>query len=125
MSPQSPDLVAQRRRCDSELFRSPLGPLFPGAAAHPAGHHENAEAVGALEEAIVLVISLEPQGVEMHVEGVAHLSVLALRLRPEEHVRRPSAAANQDSAAVYAKEPRAFRSVLGGDLANSKAKTLP
>src|SRR4051812_18163720 len=102
------------------LLRSPLLPFFPGAAANPSRHHEHAKAVSALPETIVLVVALEADCIEMHVERVTQLCVLSIRLRAEEHVGRPAATANQDSAAIYAKETSAFRCRFRRDLTNAK-----
>src|SRR5207302_1556518 len=106
------------------LLRPPLWPFFPGATAHPTRHDENAEAVRLMPEAIVLVITLEANRVEMHVERIAQLGVLSLRLQTEEHVRRPAAAANQNSSTVDAEEATSFRCRLGSNFADAESQLL-
>ncbi len=61
----------------------------------------------------------------MHVERVAELRVLTFRLWSEEHVGRPAATADQNSATVDAEETPALRRRLGSDLANAEAEVLP
>src|SRR5256885_16101812 len=95
MPAQPTHLIAQRRSGDLVLLRFPLRPLLPRTATDPASHHENAKAIRLAEEAIVLVVALEPERVKMHVEGELHLPVLRRGLRPEEHVRRPPTTPNQ------------------------------
>src|SRR5437660_3970792 len=124
MTAKPTDLIAQRRRRDRVLLGSPLRPFLPCATADPSCHHEKAEAVGLVPETIVLVIAFQPNGVEMHVERVAELRILSLRLRSEEHVGRPAAAADENSSTVYAKETPAFRRRLRGDLADAEAQVL-
>src|SRR5689334_2467547 len=106
------------------LLRRPFRPLFPRAAADPACHYQDPEAVRLMEKAIVLVVALETKRVEMHVERIFHLRVLALRLRPEEHVRRPAAAADQNALAVDAEKSAALRSRLRCDFPNTKTLAL-
>src|ERR1041385_1787315 len=102
MPAQPTDLIAQRCRGDLVLLRLPLRPLFPRTAANPASHNEDAETICLVEESIVLVVSLEAERIKVHVEGVLHLRILTLGLRPEENVRRPATATNQNPLAVYA-----------------------
>src|SRR5512141_587138 len=77
-----------------------------------------------MEEAIVLVIALEPERIEMHVERVTHLCVLSLRLWAEEDIRRPTTATNQNSATVHAKETPSPWRRFRRDLANAERQTL-
>src|SRR4029077_98674 len=125
MTAHPADLIAQRRDRNRVLFRPPLFAFLPRVAAHPSRHYQKAEAVGPLEETIVLVVALQPHCVEMHVERVAELRVLTFRLWSEKHVGGPAAPADQNSATVDAKETPAFRRRLGSDLANAEAEVLP
>src|SRR5947207_5012848 len=77
-----------------------------------------------MPEAVILVIAFEPDRVEVHVQRITQLRILALGLRAEEHVGRPTAAANQDAASVDPKEPSALRRRLRCDLANPEAHGL-
>src|ERR1700680_1775974 len=119
------DLISKCCRCHCVLLSPPLFPFLPRVAAHPSRHHEEAEAIGTLEETIVLVVAFQPHRVEMHVERVAELRVLTFRLRAEEHVRRPAATADQNAPAVDAKETSAPGRRLGSNFANAEPEMLP
>src|SRR5437868_2766266 len=121
MSPQATDLIAQRCRCDRVLLRPPLRPFLPGAAAHPTRHHEDAKTICLVPEAIVLVIALQPQRIEVHVERITDLRILSLGLRAEERIGRPAPAANENASAVHSEKTPSLWCRFRRDFSNAKA----
>src|ERR1041384_7362610 len=75
-----------------------------------------------MEEAVVLVIAFEADRVQVHVQCVAELRVLPLRLRPAEHVGRPAATPDEDAATVHTKQAAASSRGLRRDLADPEPR---
>src|SRR5690348_7891742 len=98
--------LARHRGCGHLLVRgvprltTRLGPRFPFVAALPAGQNQDAVTVGQIVEVLVLQLALTANGVESEVTDVTELGLHALGVVTQEHVRRPTRAANQDRLAV-------------------------
>ena len=101
---QPVQLITLRLGGDDPVLRFPPVPLLPVVAAAPAGHDQDAVAVGEIEEVVVLQLALQPDGVEAHVQHVAELVLLPAAVDPHHHVRGPAAPADQDVLAVDAED---------------------
>src|SRR5262249_16554930 len=118
MIAQASDLIPQRSGGDAVLIAFPMLPPLPSIATRPAGHDENAELVGFVEELVAVEAPFEPNGVEVHVTHVGKVSVEFCGRPAEEQVGRPSRAANQDFATVDFEEAMAFVGEFGSDFAD-------
>ena len=100
MIADAPDLIAQRLGGDVVIVVLPLAPALPVVAAAPAGDDHDALAIAHLQERPALGLALEPDRIQVHVLHVTDLRGLALGGRAQEHVGRPTAAADEDRPAV-------------------------
>ena len=57
------DLIAQGSGGDAVLIAFPMLPAFPGIAAGPARHDQNAELVGFVEEFVAVETAFETNGI--------------------------------------------------------------
>ena len=92
---QARDLISQRGGGNVALIAGPILPAFPGVAAGPAGHDENAERVGFFEKFVAVEAALQANGVQAHVAHVAKIGVELCGRPPEEQLGRPGCASNQ------------------------------
>ena len=67
--------LLQRVAGDFVLLGVPIFPAFPGVAAGPSGHDQNAEPVGLFEKFFVVDAAFEPNGVQAHVVNVRQIGV--------------------------------------------------
>ena len=98
----------------------PFRPLLPIVAAGPSGHDQHALLVREIVEIVALHFSFEANRIQIQIADVAELRFQSLGRLAEQHVRRPSAAANQDSLAVHLEESMALRVHLGCDFADAE-----
>ncbi len=117
-------LRTQRCFGDLQIFRSPGGPFLPVIAAAPAEHDENSLLVGEVEEVFGLELAFEADGVEVHVAHHAELIAQPVAIGAEQHVLRPSGAADEDRLAVHAEEAAARGCELGSNFADSELNCL-
>src|SRR5207237_3824748 len=122
MIAQAGDLIAQGSGGDPILIALPMLPAFPGVATSPAGHDENAELVGLLEEFVAVEAAFEANGVEVHVANVSEVSVKFCGRPAEEQIGRPGSAANQNFAAIHFEEAMIFVGEFGGDFADAEGQ---
>src|SRR6266852_2508002 len=101
-------------------FGGPVFPVFPGVAAGPAGHDEDAETVGLVEKFFAVHFAFEADGVEAHVFDVGKVRVEARRVPAIKHIGSPGGAANQDGLSVDLEEAVTAIGELGGDFANAE-----
>jgi hypothetical protein len=101
MLPKPEQLIAQRTDRHSFVFIIPFAPFFPGIAAAPAGHQENAFAVSALQKRFILELSFQANRVQTHFLYVAKFRFAPRFVHSEHHVRRPASAANQNWFAIH------------------------
>src|ERR1700674_4576373 len=127
MAPQPGDLIAQGGLCDLEVFIFPASPVLPEIAAAPAGHHQDAFAVGGLKKFLSFEFAFQPDRIKSDARYVAELAGEPLRGLAQHHVWRPAAAANQDVLAIDLEQAfQAIRRLLGDfgcDLANTELRT--
>src|SRR4051812_29156422 len=97
---QDVNLTAQRVGGDFVVLGLPALAKLPGIAAGPAGHDENAQAVGFFVELFAIEAAFEANRVQAHVADVAEVSVEALGRPAQENVGGPGSAADQEIATV-------------------------
>ena len=119
---QTRDLIAQGSGGDAILIALPMLPAFPGVAAGPAGHDENAELVGFFEKFVAVEAAFETNGVEVHVANVSEVGVEFCGRPAEEQVGGPGSAANQNFAAIHFEEAMIFVSKFGGDFTDAEGQ---
>ncbi len=100
MIAKNSNLAPQRFPSNLVLLGFPVFPLLPSIATGPAGHHQNAQAVGLFEKLLAVDSPFEADRVQAHVADVIQISIQARRRPAEEHVGRPSRSANQNLPAV-------------------------
>src|SRR6185503_16791009 len=109
---------------DSEILRRPVLPVLPMIAAAPAKHDQNAALIGEAEEAFGFELTLEPDGVEVHVLHEVELIAQPVFVCAEEHVLRPTGAADENGLAIHAEEAAAICGELGSNFTNAEADAL-
>ena len=103
------------------LLGLPRVPMLPRVAAAPAGHEQNAELVGHVEEHVVLHLALEADGVEVQVQHVLHLGLNAPARRTQKEIWSPAGTTNQDALPIDRVEAILLRIELGAHLPNAEA----
>jgi len=78
--------------------------MFPGIAADPAGHNQDAESVGLVEEFVTIGFAFEADGIEPHAANVGEVGIEFVRVPAEEHVGGPGGTADEDALAIYFEE---------------------
>ena len=122
MVSQPQQLIAQRRRAHLVILLGPLVPQLPLIAAAPAGHDENALAIREIVERVVFELALGTNGVQPHFLDVPEFGFEPFgRLRPQQHVGGPPAAANEDWFSVDAEKTMAFIGQLRAELVDAEA----
>src|SRR5262252_9753495 len=100
MLAQPQQLVAQRIHRDALVLLPPFAPLLPSVTTAPSGHDQDSFPVGSLEERLVLEFAFEANGVQADFFHVAKFGFPFRLIDPQEHVRRPAAAAYKNWLAV-------------------------
>src|SRR5580704_16631420 len=125
MAAKAQNLIAERVDRDALVLVAPLAPFFPGIAAAPSSHDQNAIAISALHERFVFELAFEPAGVEAHLFHVAEFRLAARLVDAQHHVRRPTSAAHKHGLAVYFEQAEALGSQFGIGFDDSEGDGLP
>ena len=96
--------------------------LLPVIAATPSRHHEHALLVRQIEKFLRLHLSFQPDRVQIQVANVAEFGFQPRFRFAQQHVRRPSGAANQQSFAIDREDAMRHSVHLGSNLPDSESR---
>jgi hypothetical protein len=108
MLAQNVDLAFEGGGGDFFLVGVPIFPAFPGVAAGPTGHDEDAETIGFFVELFAVEAAFEANRVHAHVADVGEIGVEFAGDPAEEKVGGPGGSADEDIEAVNFEEAEIF-----------------
>jgi len=117
---QAQHLRSQRSLCNLKIVGRPVAPMFPVVAAAPAKQYKYALLVGLVKEFLGVELALKPDGVQSQIAHQLELIAQPLFIGAQQHVLRPSTAANQYTLAVDAKQAASVSGQLRGNLPDAE-----